>query len=286
MNERKWIEENRISWNAATKRHNSHKGDQAAFLRGGGTTLFPEEVALLGDIRGKSLLHLQCNSGQDTLSLASQLGALVTGVDLSDEAIRFAQQLSAGSGIPGEFICADVYDWLGHNERQFDVVFLSYGAIIWLHDLQEWAQGIAWALRPGGRLVVVEFHPLLGILDGALSGDWSEASDYMGGQHYGFDQGVGDYVAEAGGALTHCGEAVHPAAGFNNPHPCHEFAWGLADIVTAVLDAGLTLKTLREYPYSNGFKPYPQMIELPGRRMTFTEDMPLIPLMFAVSAEK
>ncbi|MBM4431542.1 MAG: class I SAM-dependent methyltransferase, partial [Chloroflexi bacterium] len=104
-------EENRLSWNEATKAHNSHKKDQARFLRQGGSTLFPEEIELLGDVRGLSLLHLQCNAGQDTLSLAKR-GAVVTGVDISDEAIAFARQLSRDSGIPATFVRSDVYDWL------------------------------------------------------------------------------------------------------------------------------------------------------------------------------
>jgi 2-polyprenyl-3-methyl-5-hydroxy-6-metoxy-1,4-benzoquinol methylase len=82
-------EANRVSWNEATRAHNAHKRGQAAFLRAGGSTLFPEEVALLGNVRGQRVLHLQCNSGQDSLSLVAQ-GALVTGVDISDEAIAFA----------------------------------------------------------------------------------------------------------------------------------------------------------------------------------------------------
>jgi len=104
-------EQNRLSWNAVTPAHNSHKGDQAAFFRAGGDTLFPEELELLGDVEGVDLLHLQCNAGQDTLSLARR-GARATGVDISDEAIRFARELSAGSGIAAEFERADVYDWL------------------------------------------------------------------------------------------------------------------------------------------------------------------------------
>src|SRR3954469_18087017 len=90
-------EDNRRSWNAATDAHNSHKADQAAFFRDGGSTLYPEEIELLGDLHGKSLVHLQCNAGQDTLSLAG-LGATVTGVDISDTAISFAQQLSTDTG--------------------------------------------------------------------------------------------------------------------------------------------------------------------------------------------
>ena len=78
---REYHEENRLAWNEATKAHNSHKGDQARFLREGGSTLFPEEVALLGDIDGKRLLHLQCNAGQDTLSLARLVIASGTRAD-------------------------------------------------------------------------------------------------------------------------------------------------------------------------------------------------------------
>src|SRR5437762_3986221 len=124
-------EENRLAWNVATPVHNSHKRDQAGFLRGGGSTLFPEEIELLGDIRGLSLVHLQCNAGQDTLSLA-QLGAQVTGVDISDTAIEFARKLSEESGIPASFHRMDVYDWLEEAVRsgqQFDVAFSSYGCI-------------------------------------------------------------------------------------------------------------------------------------------------------------
>jgi len=280
-------EQNRISWNAATERHNRHKGDQAAFLRRGGSTLFREEIALLGDVRDQTLLHLQCNAGQDTLSIAARLGASVTGVDISDEAIRFAQELARASGIPGEFVRADVYDWLAANTRAFDVVFSSYGAVGWLSDLGAWARGIAAALRRGGRFVLVEFHPNLALLGGALSGDWSQASDMLGGRHYAYDYGVGDYVALSGGGLIPDGPPATEGADWVNPHPSHEFAWGVAEVVSALLDAGLTLTALREYPYSNGFMPYPEhMVEQPGRRMTVGPDLPQIPLMYGLRAER
>ncbi|HEY7033415.1 MAG TPA: methyltransferase domain-containing protein, partial [Thermomicrobiales bacterium] len=158
-------EENRLAWNAATVAHNSHKVDQARFLREGGTTLFPEEVELLGDLSGTSLVHLQCNAGQDSLSLV-RLGATVTGVDISDEAIGFARRLSAESGIPATFVRADVYDWLAEaaeGPERYDVVFSSYGAITWLSDIRAWGRGIGAILKPGGRFVLVEFHPITGM---------------------------------------------------------------------------------------------------------------------------
>jgi SAM-dependent methyltransferase len=279
-------EANRISWNAATKQHNTHKGDQAAFLRDGGSTLFPEEINLLGDVRRKTLVHLQCNAGQDTLSIASKLGAVVTGVDISDEAVTFARQLAADSGIAGTFIRSDIYDWFAHNEARYDVAFSSYGALLWLSDLTTWARGVAAALNPGGRFVLVEFHPMISVLDGALSGDWKQAEDYMGGTLHSFETGVGDYVAEQGGALTTTGTVVQAAEPYINPHPAHEYSWGLADVIGALLTAGLALKTFNEYPYCNGFKPFPVMVEQPGRRMTLPDDMPLLPLMYGLVAQR
>src|SRR2546428_245963 len=152
----------RLSWNEATKAHNSHKADQAKFLREGGNKLYPEEIGLLGDLRGKSVLHLQCNAGQDTLCIKQLGAAKVTGVDISDEAIDFARKLSADSVLAATFHRADVYDWLAEaatRDERFDIVFCSYGAIIWLSDLQTWARGFAALLKPGGRFVSVEFHP-------------------------------------------------------------------------------------------------------------------------------
>ena len=124
-------EQNRRSWNLVIPAHDSHKHDQAGFLRAGGSTLFPDELGLLGvtgvggpgarvladmspetgPLAGLDLVHLQCNVGQDSLSLA-RLGARVTGVDISDEAIARATQLAADAGIAASFVRADVYDWL------------------------------------------------------------------------------------------------------------------------------------------------------------------------------
>jgi SAM-dependent methyltransferase len=277
-------EENRRAWNAATPVHNSHKDDQAAFLRGGGSTLFPEEVALLGDIAGLSLLHLQCNAGQDTLSLAAR-GATVTGVDISDEAIDFARQISADSGIPATFERADVYDWLAEASaagRQFDLVFSSYGFNIWLSDIWAWARGVAAVLKPGGRFVAVEFHPFSMMFEF----DWSRKYDYFGGgKPHSYDSGVGDYVQMSGAALTPSGW-VDGVGDFRNPHPGHEWQWTLADIVGALLGAGLTLTALEEYPYSNGGKLFDRMREGPGQRMYPPEEMPALPLMFGLAARK
>ncbi len=283
MTDHELHEKNRLSWNEATKAHNSHKGDQATFFRNGGSTLFPDEVELLGDILGKSLVHLQCNAGQDTLSIASKLGAMVTGVDISDEAIRFASQLSQDSGIPAAFIRSDVFDWFEDNTQLFDIGFSSYGATIWLSDIQAWGRGIAKALKSGGRFVYIDFHPTFGMFE-KPNDHWQITYPYMQGTHLQFD-GVGDYVALTGSIAE--GEFEDGVQDFQNPHDSHEFAWGIADIVMALVDAGLTLNLLKEYPYANGFKRFEDMQELNGRRFAMPAHYPQqFPLMFGIVVTK
>lgn len=277
-------EQNRLSWNAVVGAHDSHRGDLAGFLRGGGSTLFPEERALLGDLRGESLLHLQCNSGGDTLSLAA-LGATVTGVDISDEAISSARRLSGQSGIPADFVRADVYEWLAttaRDGRRFDVVFSSYGVVCWLSDLGSWARGIFAILRSGGRFVLVDFHPVAEMFDE----HWSLSSPYPSrGEPRLLAEGVDDYVGGSGGGLTPEG-FVAGVQKFENPERCHLFSWGLGEVVTAVAGAGLRILALEEYPYSNGERQFVGMRELPGRRMAPPEGVPAVPLMYGICAER
>lgn len=276
-------EANRLSWNAATVAHNRHKPDQAGFLRGGGSTLFPEELGLLGEVRGKTVLHLLCNAGQDTLGIAA-LGAEVTGVDISDEAIDFARRLSAESGIAAAFERSDVYPWLEaamNAGPRFDTVFCSYGALCWLSDLGAFLRGVAGVLKPGGRFVCMEFHPFAMIFDEQGAPKYH----YRNPEPLFWDDGIHDYVADSCGGLTPSGP-VAPAEPFRNPHPCYEFQHGLGDILNAVLQAGLSLREFHEYEFTNGWKPFPDMKSLPGRRWAMPDSKPSMPLMYGLVAEK
>ena len=284
MERRDLREQNRLSWNAVVGAHESHRGDLVRYLRGGGSTLFPEERALLGDLSGRTLAHLHCNSGGDSLSLAL-LGAAVTGVDISDEAISTARDLSSQTGIPADFVRADVYDWFEKAAREklsFDVVFSSYGVVCWLPDLDVWARGIAATLEPGGRFVLVEFHPVAEMFDEG----WNRAYAYpSGGKPRLLQEGVGDYVGESGGGLTPAG-FVEGVRDFRNPQRCHLFRWGLGEVVTALARGGLRIVALEEYSYSNGERHFARMQELPGRRMVPPAEVPSVPLMYGISAEK
>lgn len=278
-------EDNRQSWNEATRAHNSHKGDQARFFREGGSTLRPEELELLGDVSGLRLVHLLCNSGQDTLSLARR-GAVVTGVDISDEAIAFARKLSADAHIPATFERADVFDWLDEAARQraeYDVAYSSYGVVHWISNLDAWVSKIAGVLKPGGRFALVDFHPIERLFDR----DWNLAGGYFPsavGRVGTIEEGVIDYVARTPGRLTPFAYEAG-VTDFHNPRQCHTFRWGLGEIVTSVARAGLFLEALHEYPHTIAHR-FGRMREIEQYRTLPPDDVPSVPLLYGLRARK
>lgn len=283
MTHRELREQNRRSWEAVVPAHHSHRPSVGQFLRAVGLTVFPEERVLLGELQDRTLLHLMCNTGQDTLSFVA-LGAQTTGVDISGEAISRARALSVESGISAHFEQADVYDWLESAKvdgRQFDRVFCSYGAICWLPDLEQWARGVAAVLAPHGRFAMVEFHPISNMFDR----NWQLVRDYPANGRILEIEGVGDYVGESGQGLTPGGwnEGVQQ---FVNTERAHLFQWGVGEVVTALAQAGLRIEALHEYTFINGERPFATMRELPNHRLAAPDGMPQIPLMYGIAATK
>ena len=229
------LDANRAMWDAWARAHHAQPSrfyDVARF-KAGENTLMPVELDELGDVSGKSLLHLQCHFGLDTLSWARR-GATVTGVDFSPEAIRLAHDLAAELKLPAEFVCSNLYDLpqvLG--ERQFDVVFTSYGVLFWLPDLSAWAELIARYLKPGGTFYIVEFHPFKVVV--------------------GFDREtlaprlVDRYFrTEAWVEST----AYSYAADLDTEYISYEWLHTLGETVTALCQAGLRIDFLHEFPYA------------------------------------
>lgn len=197
------------------------------FLQGE-TSLRSIELEELTEVEGKSLLHLQCHFGLDTLSWARR-GARVTGVDLSPRAVQRGRDLAARAGLEAEFETADVLELdLG---RTFDVVFTSYGVLDWLKDLDRWAQVVARHLKPEGRFYMVEFHPLVGVL--------SEDGRRIEESYFRTDKPIA--FAEQGSYADP--EAPISATSYTWPH-------SLGEIVTALIGAGLRLDFLHEFPWS------------------------------------
>jgi SAM-dependent methyltransferase len=220
---------NKKAWNARARIHvASEFYDVAAFLKGA-SSLNEIELELLGDVAGKSILHLQCHFGQDTLSLA-RLGAEVTGVDLSDVAIDEARKLNAQLRLSAEFICCDVYDLAQHLERQFDLVYTSYGAIGWLPDLQRWAEIVNRFLKPGGKLVLVEFHPVLWMFD-----------DLFKEIQYSYFN-KGPIVQNSSGTYADKTSTI----------ALQDVAWNhaLSEVFRSLMASGLTIRRFQEYDYS------------------------------------
>lgn len=224
-----YFDQNRASWNQRTSIHLGSQFYAVERWLEHKNSLMPIELAALGDVRGKSILHLQCHFGQDTLSLA-HLGAEVTGVDISDAAIDAARQLSEKSGLPGRFVCCNVLDTRKHIFEQFDVVFTSYGTIGWLPDLKPWAKVVAESLKPGGRFLIVDFHPVLWMMD-----------DGMTHLHYPYFNRELIETTQLG-SYTDGGEDVE----------IKDYSWNhsLSELMSPLLAEGLQLAQFQEFSYS------------------------------------
>ena len=159
-----YFDANKQLWNQRTAVHKDSSFYNLAGFKAGENVLTPIELNELGDVKGKTMLHLQCHFGMDSLNWA-RLGAVVTGVDLSDEAIKEAKQLNNDLGMNATFICCNVYDLKEHLNEKFDIVFTSYGTIGWLPDLNKWAEIISCYLKPGGIFYMADFHPVVWMFD-------------------------------------------------------------------------------------------------------------------------
>ena len=220
---------NRAAWNSRTPIHMASAFYDLPGFLAGQSSLREIELALLGDLQGLEVLHLQCHFGQDTLSLA-RLGAKVTGVDLSDVAIAAAEGLAAQLSLPARFICSDLYALPAQLDATFDLVFSSYGTIGWLPDLDRWAAVVARYLRPGGRFVFVEFHPVLWMYDDACT------------------EVTHRYFRSAPIVETTPGTYAEP--GHEASFASVTWNHGLAEVISSLLGQGLRLDHFSEYDYS------------------------------------
>jgi SAM-dependent methyltransferase len=164
MEAKDYININKETWNNKVDVHiESDFYDMEGFLKGK-STLNSIELDLLGDVKGKKVLHLQCHFGQDTMTF-SRMGAKATGIDLSDKAIERAREINEKLNLDATFVCCDIYDAPNHLDEKFDIVFTSYGTIGWFPNLVKWAKVISHFLKPGGKFVMADFHPVVWMFD-------------------------------------------------------------------------------------------------------------------------
>lgn len=267
MKSEDYLEINRHSWNNRTDAHvKSEFYDQEGFMNGR-SSLNEIELSLLGDVRNKSVLHLQCHFGQDSISLV-RLGAEVTAIDLSDTSIKTAREINKKLGLDCRFINCNVYDVPDKVEGEFDFVFTSYGVNGWLPDLNKWANVIFEKLKPGGKLIFVEFHPVV----------WMYDDDFKGIAYRYFNSGP---ISE---------EEEGTYADTSAPIKQKYIMWnhGLAEVFTSLTEAGLIVEKFQEFDYS----PYPAFAGVkeyePGKFQIekFGNKVPLVYAMVASKPEQ
>ncbi|QYJ86236.1 class I SAM-dependent methyltransferase [Shewanella mesophila] len=213
---------NKHAWDQRAKIHLASKFYDVAGFIAGQTSLQEIELKAL-NVQGKSLLHLQCHFGLDTLSWA-RLGAKVTGVDLSSTAIEQAQTLAKQCQLHADFICCDIYQAPKHLKQEFDIVYTSYGVLCWLPDLQGWANIIAKALKTGGQFYMAEFHPVQALMEGY------------------------SYFGQAEPDIEE--EATYTENSPDEKHTMVTWPHSLADVISALLNAGLVITELKEFDFS------------------------------------
>lgn len=227
-----YLKTNQRHWNDVTPQHVASESYDVASFKAGQSTLRSVEIDELGDVAGKSLLHLQCHFGMDTLSWA-RLGADVTGVDFAQEAVETARSLAAELGIGARFVCSNVYDLPEALDGQFDIVFTSYGVLAWLPDLTKWAEVIAHFLKPGGVFYIAEEHPIGGIFESSgANGDLAWTYPYFGRSKPGMYECDCTYAGAKPDAKT-----------------TYEWSHSLGEVVNVLIGAGLRIEHVHEFPF-------------------------------------
>ena len=262
------LESNREMWNEWATLHAGSEFYDVESFKKGKCSLYPVAVEEMGDVNGKSLLHLMCHFGKDTLSWARR-GAKITGMDFSDNAINIARSLSEELGLDAEFICCNLYDLPQHLDKQFDIVFTSAGVLCWLPDLEKWGRVIAQFLNSGGFFYLLEGHPFLNML---LDEDPNALKPEILRSYF-FTREPEVYQSEASYAGVKTSKV----------HTGKEWTHSLGDIVNSLISTGLRIEFLHEYPYIF-FKAMPYMVQDYQRAWRIPGDK--IPLIFTLKATK
>lgn len=266
----KYTEANRRHWDEVVPYHVASKSYNVDGFKAGASKLKRVEREEVGDVRGKSLLHLQCHFGLDTLSWARE-GATVTGIDFSDQAIETARALAAETGVDARFLVSDLYSAPEKLTGEFDVVFTSYGVLCWLPEIERWADVAAHFVRPGGTFYIVEFHPFSQIFD-----DEAGVTELNVRYPY-FPLEQPMYFDEAGTYADMDAKLEHPGR-YEWPHP-------VSEVLSALINAGLRIEFLHEFPFSTGmFLPLTKEMEDGTVRLAKHDGS--VPLLYSIKATR
>ena len=263
---------NRANWNERTRAHAGSGFYDVAGFKSGRITLNRFERATIGDVHGKSLLHLQCHFGLDTLSWA-RLGAKTTGLDISDDAIALARQLNDEVGLDATFVRSDIYEAPDVLDTEFDIVYTAMGILAWLPDLVAWAEVVARYLKPGGLFYLLDIHPASQVFDDETP---LVSPRDLNVRHGYFPDPEG--MRFPGGVPSYAGEALIES-------PCHEWQHSIGEILTALLGAGLRIRSFAEHPVTL-YEQFPGMVEGDDGLWRLPFDADMLPLVFELTATK
>lgn len=265
------INQNRARWDEVVDIHFNSEFYRVAEFKAGGTSLDPLVLSEIGDIKGKKLLHLQCHFGLDTLSLA-RLGASVTGLDFSSKAITTARALAADAGMSAHFVEGRVEEAPRLAGTDFDMVYTSWGVLMWLPDINLWARTIAQCLKPGGCFYIAEGHPMLWIFDDTkenYTDNLTVVRSYFLPEAQRWDNPY-DYA-----------EPTRQLTAFET----NEWQHGVGEVVTALADAGLRIKFLHEHDHLV-WPGIPGMETQGEHYYGAPEGTPRLPFAYSIRAEK
>lgn len=266
LDTKRFTEGNRAAWNRWVTHDigSDHHKDVTRF-RATGSSLRPIELAEIGDVTGKSLLHLQCNMGSETLSWA-RMGANVTGVDIADDAIRAASELALDSGLAdaARFIRSDIYDLPSVLGERFDIVIATYGALCWAPDVESWARVAADYVAPGGLCLLVDLHPA-GMAVDVDSGDPSGLRMRLSRPYFHRPEPITEEKP---------GEP-----------PVYAWTYSLGEVVSAVAGTGLRIESLHEYPFAH-WRQFPHLVESGDGYWGWPDSASSLPLLFSLRARR
>jgi SAM-dependent methyltransferase len=266
-----WFARNRQWWDERVATHVASDFYGVDRFLAGSTPLRDYEIEEAGDVSGLDLVHLQCHFGMDTLGWA-RLGARVVGVDLSEPAILAARELATRAGLDAEFLVANVYDApTTLSGRTFDRVYTGIGALCWLPDIEAWARVVDALLRPGGRLHLVEFHPVT---------HWCLSETDLSVRYSFFHDGPWIWEDDP----SEPGSYADPEATFEH-NDTAEWNHGIGAIVTALAGVGLRVESLVERP-TCFMQRWPFQVEIADQDWRNPPDQPQIPLSFSLIAVK
>ena len=259
-----YIKTNKQTWNNKTAIHiESEFYNNISFLEGK-STLNSIELSLLGDLNNKRILHLQCHFGQDTMTF-SRLGAKATGIDFSDKAIEKARAFSEKLNLDTTFICCDIYDIPNHLDENFDIVFTSYGTIGWLPDIDKWAAVVSHFLKPKGRFIMADFHPVIWMFDN----DFKKV-------FYSYFNIEPIIELESGTYADKNSKIETKTITWNHP---------TSEVLNALIQSGLEINSFNEYDYSP-YNCFNQTEEFEKGKFRIKHLGNKIPMVFSIEATK